>query len=91
MELTAHDVTAEDGTRLRIWEDAPEARTNPNDSEGSASETTTDEAVLFVHGAITHSRALFAPPVETDGAGTSGEAGRTDDSYSWLRATADAG
>ncbi|WP_137286103.1 alpha/beta hydrolase [Halorussus salinisoli] len=67
MNLTPHDVTAPDGTLLRVWEDPPEGDTPP------------DEAVLFVHGAITHSRALFAPPVEGD------------DSYSWLRATADAG
>jgi hypothetical protein len=91
MSLTPHDAMAEDGTRLRIWEETPEERTESDVSESDASETSTGEAVLFVHGAITHSRALFAPPVETDGAGTSGEAGRTDDSYSWLRATADAG
>lgn len=71
-ELTPHDVTAGDGTRLRVWADAPEATDRSN------------EAVLFVHGAITHSRALFAPPVER-------EDGRPDDSYSWLRATAEVG
>lgn len=37
------------------------------------------EAVLFLHGSITCARALFAPPVPGD------------DSYSWLRATAEAG
>ena len=57
MDLTAHDVTAADGTRLRVWETAP---ADP------------EEAVLFVHGGITSSRALFAPPVPGD------------DSYSWL-------
>lgn len=78
MNLTAHDVTAEDGTRLRVWEDEPEA-IRKDDPDGTDRSTDTDEAVLFVHGAITHSRALFAPPVEGDS------------SYSWLRATAEAG
>lgn len=97
MNLQSHDVTAEDGTRLRMWEDAPEKRGER------------DEAVLFVHGAITHSRALFAPPVEGDDS-TPGDPTfddsssddstpddstlddlTPDDSYSWLRATARAG
>jgi alpha-beta hydrolase superfamily lysophospholipase len=88
MNLTAHDLTAEDGTRLRLWEDAPSAAdSSPSESDPSAGESPDDspaEAVVFVHGAITHSRALFAPPVED-------EAGRADDSYSWLRATAETG
>ncbi|WP_327053451.1 alpha/beta hydrolase [Halomicrococcus gelatinilyticus] len=56
--LTAHDVTAADGTRLRVWE-------RSTDEVGA-------EAVLFLHGGITCSKALFAPPVPDD------------DSYSWL-------
>ena len=59
MEPEARETTARDGTRLRVWELAP---SDP------------DEAVLFVHGAITCSRALFAPPVSDD------------TSYSWLHA-----
>lgn len=57
-------VTSEDGTGLRLWEQVPD------DAE---------EAILFVHGSITCSRALFAPPVDDD------------ESYSWLRATAESG
>lgn len=49
MELTAHDVSSADGTRLRVWEHGPD------DAE---------EAVLFWHGGMTCSRALFAPPLE---------------------------
>lgn len=64
MEPVAHDLTADDGTRLRAWE-----RT----SSGAT------EAVLFLHGAITSSRALFAPPVPDDA------------SFSWLHAAAEAG
>ena len=67
MNPTAHDVTAEDGTRLRVWEDATDETIDA------------EEAVLFLHGGMTHSRALFAPPVEGD------------DSYSWLRAATAAG
>lgn len=51
MELVRTDVTASDGTRLRLWEV----------SDGGAS-----EAVLFVHGATYSSRPVFAPPVETE-------------------------
>lgn len=57
MSLTAHDVHAADDTRLRLW----------------AAEADGSEAVVYVHGAITNSRALFAPPL--------------DASYSWLDAT----
>lgn len=64
MDLTVHDVTARDGTTLRVWETAP---------------ADAEEAVLFVHGGITSSRALFAPPVPGD------------DSYSWLVAARDFG
>lgn len=64
MDPHAHDISADDGTRLRVWGLEP--------SEA-------DEAVLFLHGAITSSRALFAPPVPGD------------DSYSWLHAAANAG
>lgn len=112
MSLTPHDVTAEDGTRLRIWEDAPESSdagataaddaaatvdasaTDDTISTNDASNTA-DEAVLFVHGAITHSRALFAPPVEGDDSPSTdsddAESDDSDDSYSWLRATTNAG
>jgi pimeloyl-ACP methyl ester carboxylesterase len=65
MQPTPTTVTAGDGTDLRLWE-------LPADDD-------TDTAVLHVHGSITNSRALFAPPVEGD------------DSHSWLAATADAG
>lgn len=68
MELRSRDVTARDGLRLNCWEQVPDGA---------------DEAVVFVHGSITCSRALFAPPVE----GPDG----VDESYSWLRATAEAG
>jgi pimeloyl-ACP methyl ester carboxylesterase len=47
-DLTRHDVTADDGTRLRVYEVAPEQPT---------------EAVLCLHGGLTPARALFAPPV----------------------------
>lgn len=65
MQPEPRTVTAADGTDLRLWE---QSTAEP-----------TDTAVLHVHGSITNSRALFAPPVEGD------------DSYSWLAATADAG
>lgn len=48
---TAHDVTARDGTRLRVWE------RSPSDAE---------EAVLFVHGATYAGRSMFDPPVPAD-------------------------
>ncbi len=64
MTFQSHDIEARDGTTLNCWER----------SHGEA-----DEAVLFVHGAITNARALFATPVEGD------------DSYSWLHAAADVG
>lgn len=64
MELEPGTVAASDGTALRLWERVP---------------TGADEAVLFVHGSITCSRALFDPPVPGD------------DSYSWLGAAADRG
>jgi len=62
MELEPGTVTAADGTELRLWERVPHEA---------------EEAVLFVHGSITCSRALFDPPVDGD------------DSYSWLGAAAD--
>jgi pimeloyl-ACP methyl ester carboxylesterase len=46
--LHAHDVTARDGLRLRVWERSP---ADP------------DEAVLFVHGATYGGRSMFDPPV----------------------------
>lgn len=46
MAVSAHDIEAADGTRLRLW-------------ERSASDP--DRAVLFVHGATYASRAIFAP------------------------------
>ncbi|ELY90255.1 alpha/beta fold family hydrolase [Natrialba hulunbeirensis JCM 10989] len=61
MGLAQHEVTADDGTALNLWE---------------LSADRSDAAVLFVHGALTCSRALFAPPVAGD------------DSYSWLHAAA---
>lgn len=64
MELTPGTVTAADGTELRLWERVPADAT---------------EAVLFVHGSITCSRALFDPPVPGD------------ESYSWLGAAAERG
>jgi pimeloyl-ACP methyl ester carboxylesterase len=64
MQPTPTTVTAADGTDIRLWE-------LPADDA--------DTAVLHVHGSITNSRALFAPPVEGD------------DSYSWLAATAQRG
>ncbi|AFK19536.1 alpha/beta hydrolase fold protein [Haloferax mediterranei ATCC 33500] len=53
-----------DGTRLRVWERTPEGA---------------DEAVLFLHGGMTSSQALLAPPVPDD------------DSYSWLHRAAEHG
>ncbi len=50
-DLQRHDVAADDGTNLRVYEVATE------DS---------DEAVLCLHGGITNARALFAPPVGDD-------------------------
>lgn len=50
--LERHDVTATDGTRLRVYEVSGE-------SDGMDG----DEAVLCLHGGITSARALFAPPV----------------------------
>ena len=64
MEPDAREIAARDGTRLRVW------ALEPPDA---------DEAVLFLHGAITCLRALFAPPVPDD------------TSYSWLHATAESG
>lgn len=46
---TAHDITASDGLRLRIWE-----RTFDDDP---------DEAVLFVHGGTYGAVSMFDPPV----------------------------
>lgn len=46
--LEAHDVTARDGLRLRLWERSP---ADP------------EEAVLFVHGATYGGRSMFDPPV----------------------------
>ncbi len=60
--MDSHDITADDGTRLNLWERSP-----PDP----------DAAVVFLHGALTCSRALFAPPVPGD------------DSYSWLHAAAE--
>lgn len=45
MTVLAHDITARDGTRLRLWEHPAED---------------TREAVLFVHGATYPGRAVFA-------------------------------
>ncbi|ELZ81058.1 alpha/beta hydrolase fold protein [Haloferax elongans ATCC BAA-1513] len=64
MSLVAHDVHASDGTRLRIWERTPDEA---------------EEAVLFLHGGMTSSEALLAPPVPDD------------DSYSWLSRAAEHG
>jgi pimeloyl-ACP methyl ester carboxylesterase len=47
MEPTASDVTARDGTRIRLW---------------TAASPGADEAALFVHGATFGGRAAFAPP-----------------------------
>lgn len=63
MDLEPGTVTAADGTTLRLWERVPAGA---------------DEAVLFVHGSITCSRALFDPPV-------------AGDAYSWLGAAAGRG
>ena len=49
MDVVGADITARDGTRLRVWESVPDDA---------------DEAVLFFHGAITSARALLAPPFE---------------------------
>jgi pimeloyl-ACP methyl ester carboxylesterase len=46
--LRAHDVTARDGLRLRLWE---------------RSSDDPEEAVLFVHGATYGGRSMFDPPV----------------------------
>ncbi|MFB6207099.1 MAG: alpha/beta fold hydrolase [Haloglomus sp.] len=76
MQPTPRTVTAADGTDLRLWELPPgdvDASGGAGDPEAGAT------AVLHVHGSITNSRALFAPPVEGD------------DSYSWLAATARTG
>ncbi|MFC7156254.1 alpha/beta hydrolase [Halomarina halobia] len=64
MDPIAHTVEARDGLALNLWE-----RTAAD----------AEEAVLYVHGSITCSRALFDPPVTGD------------DSHSWLAATADSG
>jgi len=64
MELQSHGIEARDGATLNCWERSP-----PD----------ADEAVLFVHGAMTNARALFATPVEGD------------DSYSWLHAASGMG
>jgi len=62
MDLRSQDIEARDGATLNCWVREPaDAR----------------EAVLFVHGAITNARALFAPPL--------------DDSYSWIYATSNLG
>ena len=66
MQPTPTTVTATDGTDLRLWDQPTE-----DGDDGTA--------VVHVHGSITNSRALFAPPVEGD------------DSYSWLGATARTG
>ncbi|ODR80008.1 alpha/beta hydrolase [Haladaptatus sp. W1] len=64
MELIAHDVYAADETQLRVWEQT---------TDGA------EEAVLFLHGGMTSSKALLAPPVPDD------------DSYSWLNRAAEHG
>lgn len=51
MDLAGSDVTASDGTRIRLWE------VSPDDA---------NEAVLFVHGATYPTRAVFAPSMEAD-------------------------
>lgn len=63
-DLDRHDVTAPDGTRLRIYSVQPDGAR---------------EAVLCLHGGLSHARALFAPRVS---GGTS---------HSWLHAIADRG
>lgn len=53
MSVTAHDIYADDGTRIRLWE---------------RSQAESDEAVLFVHGATYGGRGVFdvdAPDIET--------------------------
>ena len=59
MDLAAHDVTADDGTTLRLYEVGA-----TGDGVGGPDG---DEAVLCLHGGITSARALFAPPVGEDG------------------------
>lgn len=49
---TAHDVTADDGHRIRVWE-----RTAADDPE---------EAVIFVHGMTYGGVSMFDPPVSAD-------------------------
>ncbi|MHB9286734.1 alpha/beta fold hydrolase [Halobacteriales archaeon Cl-PHB] len=49
--LQRHDIAADDGTTLRLYEVAA---------------ADADEAVLCLHGGITNARALFAPPVGDD-------------------------
>ena len=71
MSLRTHDVAARDGLSLNLWE-------RPADGTVETADDTA-EAVLYVHGSITCSRALFAPPVAAD------------DSYSWLAATGNHG
>jgi pimeloyl-ACP methyl ester carboxylesterase len=68
MDLQSRRFDARDGLRLNLWELVPDDAS---------------EAVVFVHGSITCSRALFAPPVEHDV--------DVDESYSWLAATAASG
>lgn len=63
MDLVGSDVTTSEGTRIRLWE------VSPDDA---------NEAVLFVHGATYPTRAVFAPPIESDDGET----------YSWLHAAA---
>ena len=72
MQPTPTTVTAADGTDLCLWGLSPREVDGGGDSDG-------ETAVVHVHGSITNSRALFAPPVAGD------------DSYSWLAATARAG
>ena len=64
MKLQSRSIETRGGATLNCWERSP-----PD----------ADEAVLFVHGAITNARALFATPVEGD------------DSYSWLHAASGMG
>lgn len=62
--LDRYDVTAADGTQLRVY---------------GVQSRDTSEAVLCLHGGLTHARALFAPRV-SDGT-----------SHSWLHAIAERG
>lgn len=75
MDPTPTTVTSADGTTLRLWEQEPGEH-----ADGATAQSDASEAVLYVHGSITSSRALFAPPVSREG--------QRDDSYSWLAATA---